>query len=84
MARSVARWHTAVPLPEWIRPQLIQLVDNPVDGPDWLHEIKYDGYPCTSGSIADRKNLAGPLTETNRQQPCRPRDEKNGLLDGLD
>src|SRR5215470_6224887 len=44
MARSVAGRRTAAPLPEWIRPQLTQLVDQPPDGPDWLHEIKFDGY----------------------------------------
>jgi hypothetical protein len=44
MARSVTGRHTAAPLPEWIRPQLTQLVDQPPDGPDWLHEIKFDGY----------------------------------------
>jgi bifunctional non-homologous end joining protein LigD len=31
-------------LPEWIQPQLTQLVDAAPDGPDWLHEIKFDGY----------------------------------------
>ena len=44
MARSLARRRTAAPLPEWIRPQLTQLVDAAPEGPDWLHEIKYDGY----------------------------------------
>jgi hypothetical protein len=28
-------------LPEWIAPQLTQLVDEAPDGPDWLHEIKF-------------------------------------------
>src|ERR1700747_282568 len=28
----------------WIKPQLTRLVDQPPDGPDWLHEIKFDGY----------------------------------------
>jgi DNA ligase D-like protein (predicted ligase) len=32
------------PLPQWIRPQLTQLVDTAPDGDQWLHEIKYDGY----------------------------------------
>jgi ATP-dependent DNA ligase len=32
------------PLPQWIRPQLTQLVDAAPDGDQWLHEIKYDGY----------------------------------------
>jgi DNA ligase D-like protein (predicted ligase) len=30
-------------LPDWIRPQLTQLVQEAPDGPQWLHEIKYDG-----------------------------------------
>ena len=31
-------------LPEWLPPQLTQLVDEAPDGPDWVHEIKFDGY----------------------------------------
>ena len=31
-------------LPSWIKPQLTKLVDQPPDGPEWLHEIKFDGY----------------------------------------
>ena len=31
-------------LPEWVKPQLCKLVDAPPQGPEWLHEIKYDGY----------------------------------------
>ena len=34
----------AAALPEWIRPQLTQLVKEAPDGDEWLHEIKYDGY----------------------------------------
>ena len=30
--------------PRWIKPQLTRLVDEAPSGPDWLHEIKYDGY----------------------------------------
>jgi ATP-dependent DNA ligase len=45
MARSVAgRRPAAVALPQWIRPQLTQLVGVAPDGPGWLHEIKFDGY----------------------------------------
>jgi ATP-dependent DNA ligase len=46
MARTVARrprTDTAA-LPQWIAPQLTQLVDEAPDEPDWLHEIKFDGY----------------------------------------
>jgi ATP-dependent DNA ligase len=28
---------------EWIRPQPTELVKAAPDGPDWLHEIKFDG-----------------------------------------
>ena len=31
-------------LPQWIRPQLTQLVDAAPEGDQWLHEIKFDGY----------------------------------------
>jgi len=34
----------ATALPGWIKPQLSKLVDQPPDGPEWLHEIKFDGY----------------------------------------
>ena len=32
------------PLPKWIRPCLPTLVDQPPIGPQWVHEIKWDGY----------------------------------------
>ena len=36
--------HRRVPLPHFVRPQLSQLVEKPPSGPQWLHEIKLDGY----------------------------------------
>src|SRR5580704_12726901 len=30
--------------PTWVKPQLAALVKTAPDGPDWLHEIKFDGY----------------------------------------
>jgi hypothetical protein len=27
-----------------VKPQLTKLIDQPPDGSDWLHEIKFDGY----------------------------------------
>ncbi len=33
-----------LPLPAWIKPCLPTLVDKPPVGPEWLHEIKWDGY----------------------------------------
>jgi ATP-dependent DNA ligase len=44
MARPVARSSRAAALPEWIPPQLTQLVDAAPEGDQWLHEIKFDGY----------------------------------------
>ncbi|MBX3020678.1 MAG: DNA ligase D [Bdellovibrionales bacterium] len=31
-------------LPDYVKPQLAQLVTRPPTGPDWVHEIKFDGY----------------------------------------
>jgi DNA ligase D-like protein (predicted ligase) len=31
-------------LPRSVKPQVCKLVDAPPQGPEWLHEIKYDGY----------------------------------------
>src|SRR5690349_8087345 len=33
-----------VPPPTWVKPQLAKLVDKAPDSPDWLHELKLDGY----------------------------------------
>jgi hypothetical protein len=52
MARPVARRSRAdhAGLPDWIAPQLTQLVDAAPDGDEWLHEIKFDVTACTRGS----------------------------------
>src|SRR5437764_10914252 len=42
MARS--RRAEATALAGWVKPQLTRQVDAPPDGPEWLHEIKFDGY----------------------------------------
>src|ERR1700720_4770221 len=44
MARPITRRADAASLPHWIKPQLTEIVDEAPDGPDWLHEIKFDGY----------------------------------------
>src|SRR5262249_45300235 len=36
------------PIPDTIIPQLAQLVAKPPDGPDWIHEIKFDAYRTIS------------------------------------
>ena len=45
MPRTIARRRTnTAALPQWVAPQLTQLVEAAPDGDQWLHEIKYDGY----------------------------------------
>src|SRR5438067_10365332 len=46
MTRSLAgrQRGEATALPAWVKPQLTKLVGEPPDGPEWLHEIKFDGY----------------------------------------
>jgi ATP-dependent DNA ligase len=46
MARATARrvQPPSADLPEWVKPQLTALVKEAPEGPDWLHEIKFDGY----------------------------------------
>lgn len=34
----------SAPLPKFVEPCLATLVSTPPSGPDWLHEIKFDGY----------------------------------------
>ena len=45
MSRStVNKSASAAALPQWVRPQLTELVDAAPDHDQWLHELKYDGY----------------------------------------
>src|SRR5438067_12142920 len=44
MARPLVRRAVRAGVPEWIQPQLTQLVDAAPEGDQWLHEIKFDGY----------------------------------------
>ncbi|MGL4314684.1 MAG: DNA ligase D [Sphingomonas sp.] len=51
--KPVARGTAPPPsLPPFVEPQLATLVDSVPTGPDWLHEMKYDGYRCLA-AIAD-------------------------------
>src|SRR5215831_14726459 len=46
MAISMKNWPRghSLGLPKWVKPQLSKLVKESPQGPEWLHEIKYDGY----------------------------------------
>ena len=43
--------------PTWVKPQLAALVKQAPDGPDWLHEIKLDGYRMHARLDAGRVNV---------------------------
>src|SRR5580692_5518446 len=43
-AVKAGRSRRDVPLPQFVRPQLSQPVEKPPSGPQWVHEIKLDGY----------------------------------------
>src|SRR5215467_3704437 len=45
------------PPPTWIKPQLAKLVETAPDGPDWLHEIKFDGYRMHARLDAGRAQI---------------------------
>ena len=38
-------------LPDWVKPQLTKLLDQRSDGPEWLHESKFDGYLVFSDDV---------------------------------
>jgi ATP-dependent DNA ligase len=66
----------------WIKPQLATLVKTAPDGPDWLHEIKLDGYRMharlDSGrvQILTRRGTIGPTNtplSPRRLPNCRRR-----------
>lgn len=44
-------------LPVFIEPSLAKLADRPPAGPDWLHEIKYDGYRIQARLDGDKVQL---------------------------
>jgi bifunctional non-homologous end joining protein LigD len=54
MQRKRAAIRSTVPLPSFVAPQLATLVDQPPEGSDWLHEIKYDGYRAIAAVAGHR------------------------------
>jgi bifunctional non-homologous end joining protein LigD len=44
MPRSAKEKRASAALPQWVRPQLTELVAAAPEGDTWLHEIKFDGY----------------------------------------
>jgi ATP-dependent DNA ligase len=48
------------PPPAWIKPQLAKLVEKAPDGPDWLHELKLDGYRMHARLDGESANFNSP------------------------
>jgi bifunctional non-homologous end joining protein LigD len=44
-------------LPPFVAPQLAFLKDQPPDGPNWIHEIKYDGYRVVAAVAGNKARL---------------------------
>jgi DNA ligase D-like protein (predicted ligase) len=61
MARVARRSPKAVDLPRWIAPQLTQLSAAALSGPQWVHEIKLDGFRMAARIDRGRAQL---LTRT--------------------
>ena len=55
--RSIRRGSEHISPPTWVKPQLAALVKQAPDGPDWLHEIKLDGYRMHARLEASRVNI---------------------------
>jgi len=75
-------------LPSWIKPQLAALVRQAPDGPDWLHEIKFDGYRMHARFDAGRVHiLTRRGNDWTDKYPVIAKDlmrlpAKNAYLDG--
>jgi hypothetical protein len=55
-----------------MKPQLTKLVDGPPEGPEWLHEIKFDGYRMHARLDRGAVRLLTRTASTGRKVP-RPR-----------
>jgi bifunctional non-homologous end joining protein LigD len=44
LPRSKAKAKKVSSLPKFVEPQLCRPVEQPTSGPDWAHEVKFDGY----------------------------------------
>jgi hypothetical protein len=71
MTRSLAGSQRveAMALPGWIKPQLTKLVDQAPDGPEWLHELKFDGYPTPPNPSARLPEQSGPGPADGQRLP---------------
>lgn len=57
LARKPSGKKTGGKLPDFAPPQLATLSEEAPEGPDWIHEIKYDGYRLLAAVSGDRVRL---------------------------
>jgi bifunctional non-homologous end joining protein LigD len=76
------------PMPTTIHPMLATSIDEPFDGPDWLFEIKWDGYRAVAfindGKLRLVSRNQNELTERFPELKDLPKfvHAKNAILDG--
>jgi ATP-dependent DNA ligase len=60
-------------LPKFVPPQLSRPVETPPSGPQWVHEIKLDGYRMAARIDNGRRACvkSGGRREKERQESCR-------------
>src|SRR5712672_1035805 len=81
MVRTLDEWRRteATALPRWVKPQLTRLVEEPPEGPEWLHEIKFDDYRMHARLDRGAARLltrTGPDGGTISRQPLKERKER--------
>jgi bifunctional non-homologous end joining protein LigD len=85
---AVEKVAALAPPPEWIEPCLPTLVERPPIGPNWRHEVKWDGYRlCVviddgKATVRTRRghdwsHRFRPIAGAAAELPCR-----NAILDG--
>jgi ATP-dependent DNA ligase len=65
--------HRGALLPQFVPPQLSKLVEKPPSGPQWLHEIKLDGYRMAARIDNGRVQLLTRTGSTGRLNIRRSR-----------
>ena len=85
MARTAV---TKAALPDWIRPQLTQLMQAAPNGDQWLHEIKYDGFrmharlDCGEVRLLTRNGLNWTAKYAAIAKAVAALDARQAYLDG--
>jgi bifunctional non-homologous end joining protein LigD len=86
-AKPAARTGTLARAPRVPRPMLATLADAPFDHPDWLFEIKWDGYRAIADLRGDRPRLCSRNAKSffpryRELEPALERIGRDAVLDG--